>query len=610
MKRQNLSGAGRLWAALGLCLAVLVGAEWLASQVQSDFGRVEVGNVSYNNEQGILVRAKLMRPLSATEASPGPGVVYIHGYQNNRETGDACCLELARRGLVVLNIDAIGRGNSGRPSDPAMPGFDATYGGRRSLEYLRSLGFVDPGRVGMMGHSLGAEMAYEAALADPGVEALVLTGFAYTDKADFQRPKNMLMIIGRWDEFRQRMTGVRDIEQEWMKTERTGRVIPDDSPELGVTYGDFRTGTARRVFVPKTIHFQESHNGPAIAEAVNWMRLALHPPEDMWIDPADQTWPVKEWATLAAMLAGLGLAMPLGSLLLRTPLFSGLRNERTWKYACPRECWVRHAAINGLLMWLYLPLIFVLFGLHIYVVKIDRAFPMMMVNGIVWWFFWINVFGFFLLRRWYRRQARAAGITPGELGVSFSRNRFGINRGKLARTALLAAVIFAIVYGLEHGLESLFIVDWRFIFPFASDLTGDRFLIMLTYLPFLLAGFLQTGAFLHGQIRLRALNGPVRTWLWWSAANVAALTLPLLLFLCVQYVPLLVSGFIPLVGPGGMFVSFILNLFHIILVLAIILPISTWMFQATGRIFLGAILSALLVAWMFASSQVIAPIPV
>ena len=50
--------------------------------------------------------------------SPAPGVVYIHGYQNNRETSDAYAIEMARRGFVVLEIDAIGRGNSGDPGRP------------------------------------------------------------------------------------------------------------------------------------------------------------------------------------------------------------------------------------------------------------------------------------------------------------------------------------------------------------------------------------------------------------------------------------------------------------------------------------------------------------
>jgi hypothetical protein len=53
-----------------------------------------------------------------------------------------------------------------------------------------------------------------------------------------------------------------------------------------------------------------------------------------------------------------------------------------------------------------------------------------------------------------------------------------------------------------------------------------------------------------------------------------------------------------------------MNLFHIIGVLIMIVPISTWFFQLTGKIYLGAVLNAAIVTWMFTSSQVIAPIPI
>jgi hypothetical protein len=59
-----------------------------------------------------------------------------------------------------------------------------------------------------------------------------------------------------------------------------------------------------------------------------------------------------------------------------------------------------------------------------------------------------------------------------------------------------------------------------------------------------------------------------------------------------------------------MFVTFILNLLHIVIVLCMTIPISTWFFQLTGKIYLGALVNAALVTWMFVSSQVIAPIPV
>ncbi len=591
-------------------LVVLVSAVVVASLVQRDWGRIRVTNVRYDNFNGIPIRAKLLRPENAAPDRPLPGLVYIHGYQNNRETSDAYCIELARRGFVVLNMDAIGRGNSGIPNDPAAPDFDVTYGARTSLEYLRRLPYVDAERTGMMGHSLGAEMAYAVALDDPTVEALVISGFAYTLDASDTRPKNMLMIIGQYDEYRQRMTGVRDIEREWMGSPQTRQVIPVENPQLGVTYGEFALGTARRVFVPRTIHIQESHSRAAIAQALEWMRAALHPPEQYWIDPHSQTWPTKEWATLVAMLAGLGSILPLGLLLLRTGFFRSLQGAVSDAYACTRRAYWRFTAINGLLMWLYLPLILALFGLHVYVVPIDTLFPMMMVNGIVWWFLCTNLIGFLILRRWFKRESQKSGLTWYDLGVSHQKNEFSIDGGKIGKTVLLAGILFAFVYASEAILERVFIVDFRFIFPFASDLTLYRAGMFIRYFPFILIGFLLQGIFLHGQLRGPRRQNWLKTYVAWTSSNLLTMILPLVLFMMVQYVPLLTAGVIPFVGPGGVLVSFTMNLFHIIGVLVMVIPISTWFYQLTGNVYLGGLVNAALVTWMFTSSQVIAPIPI
>lgn len=582
----------------------------LASAVQRSFGRVQVSNVTFKNYNGIPVRAKLLKPQAKHVTRPLPGVVYIHGYQNNRETGDAYCIELARRGVVVLNIDAIGRGNSGIPNAPADTNFDQTYGGLSALNYLRTLPDIDAQALGMLGHSLGAEMAYQVALQDPSVNALVITGFAYTTAADQNKPRNMLMIIGKWDEFRERMTHTRNIEAEWMQTAETRQVISDPQPRIGITYGDFTAGTARRVVVPASIHIQESHSRLAIAETLTWIKAALSPPEAFWIDPQRQIWPIKEWATLIAMLAGIWMLMPLASLLTSIPFFHSIQGQPSNTYACKPNARWRYALINGVIMWLYLPLIFVLFGIHIYVAAIDKIFPMMLVNAIVWWFLWINIIGFIIFQIWFRKIGIPQGLTLADMGITFSAGRFDLPAKVMGKTALMAFLLFAAAYLCEHLLEQYFIVDYRFIFPFASDLTAYRFKMFLLYFPFLLVGFLQTGVFLHGQIRPAPASSPILTWLYWSGINILTLVLPLVAFLAIQYVPLFINGFIPLVGPGGMFVNFIINLFHIIGVLIVVIPLSTWLFQLTGKIYLGAMISAAIVAWMFASSQVIAPIPI
>jgi hypothetical protein len=217
-----------------------------------------------------------------------------------------------------------------------------------------------------------------------------------------------------------------------------------------------------------------------------------------------------------------------------------------------------------------------------------------------------------IFRRWFRKakQAQGSGLTLLDLGISYQADRFALDWAQMGKTILLAVILFGFAYLGEHLLEHIFIVDFRFIFPFASDLTPYRVSMFLLYFPFLLAGFVLMGPFLHGQTRRPRKQTWLKTFVSWSLSNVFALVAPLILFLMVQYVSLLTAGIIPFVGPGGMLASFTMNLFHIIGVLIMTTPISTWFYQLTGKIYLGALVNAALVTWMFTSSQVIAPIPV
>jgi len=178
------------------------------------------------------------------------------------------------------------------------------------------------------------------------------------------------------------------------------------------------------------------------------------------------------------------------------------------------------------------------------------------------------------------------------------------------RGRLLGCILFAFAYLSQYTLEKIWMVDFRFIWPFANDLTPYRWVLFLLYLPFILVCFLFTGPFLHGQLRRPKKETWLKTFLHWSFWNVLALVGPLVLLLAFQYVPLFTTGFIPLEGPGGLFAVFLINLFHILALLAITSILSTFFFQVTGKVYLGALVNALLVVWMFASSQVIAPIPI
>ncbi len=595
--------------ALVICLALMWGAVIIASRVQRDSGKVEVSDVWFANYNSIPVRAKLFRPVQAAPQQRVPGVVYIHGYQNNRETGDAYCIEIARRGIAALSIDAIGRGHSGVPGDAGDADFDPVYGGTSALEFLRSLDFVDPASTGMVGHSLGAEMAYNVALGDRDLRATVITGYAYTASATREMPRNMLMIIGKYDEFRKRMTGVGDIGKDWMSTEQTKAAFPAGSPRIGVTYGDFAKGTARRVFIPPITHVHESHSEAAIAETVEWLALSLRPAES-GLTPSDQTWKIKEYATLIAMLAAFASLIPLALILMRLPFFNALRSTASPSFACGTGDYLKSVSINGALMWLYLPLILVLFGFHKYVVPIQSVFPMMMVNAIVWWLLWVNFIGLFIIRGWYRKGRTSGILAPADTGLSWEGGAMKPDRRGVAAAVVLGAVLFIFMYLNETLAEKLYIINYRFVWPFMSDLTAYRVGMFFLYLPFILFCFLVTGVFLHGRIRTAAKGTWAKTFVRWSLYSAAALCVPLILFLLVQYAPLFTAGIIPFSGPGGLFSVFVIGLFPIIALLAVTSVLSAWLYQLTGTVYAGAVLNALIVAWSLASSQVIAPIPV
>ena len=95
------------------CLAILTLAVFVcmffANRIQTDNGKVKVTEGYLEYELGNMYY-KLYTPSTATAASPAPGILLLHGYQNDHETCAAYAIELARRGAVVMALDEYGHG--------------------------------------------------------------------------------------------------------------------------------------------------------------------------------------------------------------------------------------------------------------------------------------------------------------------------------------------------------------------------------------------------------------------------------------------------------------------------------------------------------------------
>ena len=599
-----------LWVFV-ILIAVTVAVEVLGHAAMTSWYTVKVSNIYFENQNGLTVRGKLYQPANATPESPAPGVVYLHGYQNNRETSDPFGIELARRGFVAITLDTLGRGNSDNQFSEDEPGFDPTYGGESAFVYLQNLPFVDPERCGMAGHSLGGEMSYLAAMQNPEVKAIVFSGFGYKTDATPDKPSNMLMILGKYDEYRDRMTGTRDFEAEWMSSPQTLAAFGIDNAQFDTTYGSFSDGTARRVHMTRTTHVGEGFDKGAIAEAVTWFNHSLNNNAPMLIPAEEQIWQIKEVSSLVALISGIFSVIPLGILLLGVKPFSALAGAPAGTYTCDKKTFRKAFWINFGLTLLFLPLVMVIFGLHVYLVPIDKAFPMMMVNGVIFWFLVINIIGFFIFKRWIKKhRASHPEVNYRELGISEREDRISLKWSAIWRSLLLAVVMFAFAYALQAGLESLTLIDYRYKFPYASDLTPYRWLMLLLYFPLFLLGFIQVNILLQGQLRPKPGKTWVQTVLRKSITGILVMIIPLLFTMAVQYVPLFINGLVPFVGPGGALVGFVINIEHMCVLLALMVPIASVLYEATGSIYPGAVLNALIVTWMFVSSSVISPLPI
>ncbi len=101
---------------LVLCVAGVFLCMFLANRIQTGDGTIRVTEgVIEANELG-RIAYKLYTPATATEADKAPGVLLLHGYQNDHETCAAYAIELARRGAVVMAIDEFGHGKT----EPSM----------------------------------------------------------------------------------------------------------------------------------------------------------------------------------------------------------------------------------------------------------------------------------------------------------------------------------------------------------------------------------------------------------------------------------------------------------------------------------------------------------
>jgi pimeloyl-ACP methyl ester carboxylesterase len=553
---------------------LVLGGGALAHAIQTSDG-ITVQDVRIALPDQRALSGLLYTPPDATETTPAPAVLAVHGYINSRETQSGFAIEFARRGLVVLALDQTGHGFSDGPA------FSDGYGGPAGLQYLRRLPIVDSSRVGMEGHSMGGWTALAAAVAVPdGYRSIALvgssTGASGPTAGTAEFPRNLAVIFSLYDEFAGLMWGVRNASESPSSGKLQAAFGVDAAIEPGRLYGEIEKGTARRLTIPVTTHPGDHLSRAAIGDAVHWMNLTLGTKTTLHDD--DQIWFWKELGTGMALIGGLLVLLGAFEIVLGTAWLSSIarpgvgtadRASAAW--------WARLASTAALPALTYFPLTSAGAGL-----RANAVLPQGISNQILVWALGTGAVAL-ALPALVRRPFRHAPAGPAGGGQSGSPFRIAV-----AALVSVLALFLAVV-----ASDVLFKTDLRYWVVALKLPAYHHWSAFAAYVAPITAFFFVSQQALHQTLALRD-RGPIvhyATGVTATAGGMFALTAGL-------YLALFATGHLPV---SNALFSIIAIQFVPILAATGVIAVFTW--RRTNQALPGALICGLFVTWYLVAGQ-------
>jgi pimeloyl-ACP methyl ester carboxylesterase len=562
----------RRYLVLVLGIIIMLSGTIMAASVQNGFGSTAVTEVDFQAADGSMIHSTLQKPNYATNTDPLPGVVVIHGIHQNKEWLMAFGIELARRGFVVLTIDVNGHGNSET----------GTGSGIAALDYITSLDYVDNTQIGLIGHSLGGGVSWHA-LNESSVyiRALVLVGARFQSNMSYI--PNTLLATGTFDSLSSYPNNP-ELLDPWFNV--TG-VVSD------TTYGDFASNTARRAVFPSTNHLFETIDSVIISESVEWMKNSLKGgvEDEHWIASTSLLYPIWLVGGLVGLIGALLTIFPLIAILLDTPLFSDLKGEPTGEPAT-KKSFYRYGIVYGLIgVITFFP--FLIVGL---LLSFAIPFPASYGLPVMSWMFGSGLVALLILFVILRIRRKKGSSTPT------LRELFGTGEQKpifvLLKTLVLTLIVFGWLYVWTLFVDLGLALDLRSFLPGLHDLTLAQAGLVPLYFVVFLFYFLIEGTWLTGIMLPESSGTWTKVQLIWTVKSVLIKTIPYLILIAFEFVGGFLAGapLVPdMIGFSWLFFYAFAPWF------AVCTVITMFAYRVTGNRWLGAMVNALLCAWLLAT---------
>jgi pimeloyl-ACP methyl ester carboxylesterase len=562
----------RRYLVLVLGIIIMLSGTIMAASVQNGFGSTAVTEVDFQAADGSMIHSTLQKPNYATNTDPLPGVVVIHGIHQNKEWLMAFGIELARRGFVVLTIDVNGHGNSET----------GTGSGIAALDYITSLDYVDNTQIGLIGHSLGGGVSWHA-LNESSVyiRALVLVGARFQSNMSYI--PNTLLATGTFDSLSSYPNNP-ELLDPWFNV--TG-VVSD------TTYGDFVSNTARRAVFPSTNHLFETIDSVIISESVEWMKNSLKGgvEDEHWIASTSLLYPIWLVGGLVGLIGALLTIFPLIAILLDTPLFSDLKGEPTGEPAT-KKSFYRYGIVYGLIgVITFFP--FLIVGL---LLSFAIPFPASYGLPVMSWMFGSGLVALLILFVILRIRRKKGSSTPT------LRELFGTGEQKpifvLLKTLVLTLIVFGWLYVWTLFVDLGLALDLRSFLPGLHDLTLAQAGLVPLYFVVFLFYFLIEGTWLTGIMLPESSGTWTKVQLIWTVKSVLIKTIPYLILIAFEFVGGFLAGapLVPdMIGFSWLFFYAFAPWF------AVCTVITMFAYRVTGNRWLGAMVNAMLCAWLLAT---------
>ncbi|MDY0345589.1 MAG: alpha/beta hydrolase [Bacilli bacterium] len=510
---------------------------------------------------------------------------------------------------------------------------DASMGGIAAYTWLATKGFVDQTKMAVTGHSMGTWASWSVSSAMCGAE---LDGVDITPRATILQAgeifktmrdangrmaydtdedsvadiywNNPLLLSAKYDEFNM----FRDYELPpngdlAIQGEPSINFLnPDvgEDPSWNKTFHeDFASGTSVRRNLYNTNHRLLTHNRQAIADSLEWTSLANG--VALSLDKNNQTFIIKEFLVFIAMIMAIASAVTFIMLFKHikwfAPVFAGIayrpeKEKRGWK-------WWRPALITMAISALTYPFMTQL-GHGLFPLP-EKVFSMTIGNGfLVWYLILILIMLGTTLIPWFRKKKKRTLNTDFvDMGLARDdeEHKYKFDWALLAKSAI---VVFAGVLWMYLQVvlsQSIFQLDFRFIWPFFKMFNLSRFLQFLVYIPFFALFFILNNSKIFASNRIPGTNeNGVRAFVkvWWKYA--LCMVGGILFIILLEYIPFFAN-----IGPGadllfsstfgGPFMSLLIVFAPQIVVFSLI---CTYFYKKTGNVFVGALLVAILACWI------------